>query len=307
VNEWLNANYPYLIAIAAGFAFRWAAGQFLSNATKGGGKGPGGGAGNAGPGGGGATGGKKSRWGKSRIVKFIALIFYVIAGLLFAYGALPAAQWVIGWGTGFGGWVAVVAAVLAIAAGWHALHGLVGLGHDMTDGTPDDEAFKAAFMIPTTVPLGGAALIELFTNPRGQAATGVAVVAISLITALYAHKILKKTHAAQGHYGLWMWISTIICIFVGLVHIPALIYLNQIAGDYLPEWAVWLVRAGLVISGVIFAVIGFGDLIRDWIPEKWSQWAAMYTIPTFTVLAVSLVTLQSNAATSLNTVFGAFS
>ncbi len=293
MNEWLNANYQYLIAIGVGFLFRWGASQFLANATK---------TGKGGNKGGSAGTGK---WNKERIIKFIALFFYILAGLLFAYGALPLAQWLVGWGEGLGSWLSVIFGVLTIAAGWHALHGLVGLGHDMTDGVPDDEAFKAAFMIPTTLPLGWAALVGLFTNPRGVA-SGVAVVAVSIVTAIYAHKILKKVHSAKGHYRMWMYIATIICVFVGIAHVPALAYLNDAAGSYLPEWAVWMLRLSLVAAGAVFFVIGLGDLFRDWIPEKWSQWAAMYTIPTFTVLAVSWATLQSNAETSLNTIFSAF-
>ncbi|MFI5938113.1 hypothetical protein [Actinoplanes sp. NPDC051494] len=294
MNEWLNAHYIQIAAIIVGFAFRWGAGQFLGNANRGGkGSAP------SGP------GGKSSKWNKSRIVKFIALFFYFAAGLLFAFGAYPLAQWVVGWGTGVGSWVSVIFGVVALAAGWHSLSGGVGLIHDMTDGTPDDEAFKAAFLIPTTIPLGWAALVGLFTNPRGVA-TGVAVVAVSVVTAIYAHKILKRAHTAAGHQKLWMWFATIVSAFVGFAHIPALIYLNDLAGGHLPEWLVWMLRIGLVTAGALFAMIGIGDLLRDWTPEKWSQWAAMYAIPVFTVLAVTWSQVTANAETSLNTIFSAF-
>ena len=298
INAWLNANYLHLIAVVAGLAIRWGAGQFLANATATSKVKSAGGNGNAA-----ATPGK-SRWNKGRITKFIALFFHIAAGLLFAFGAYPLAQWVVSWGSGLGGWLSVAFGVATLAAGWHALHGLIGLVHDMSDGTPDDEAFSAAFMVPTTIPLGWAALVGLFSNPRG-AATGVGVVAVSAVTAYYAHKILKKTHSAKGHYRAWMFLSTIICAFVGFAHIPALIYLNEYAGSWLPEWATWLLRSTLVACGVIFAMIGLGDLLRDWIPEKWSQWAAMYSIPVFTVLTVSIATLQADASTSLHTIFGA--
>lgn len=295
INSWLNAHYLAIGFILAGLAFRWAAGQFLANATKGGGD-----RGGQNPG-----GGKKSKWNKSRIIKFVALVFYFAAGLCFAVGAYPFAKWLTGFMAGLGSWLSIAAALAILAAGWHSLNGLIGLVHDMSDGTPDDEAFKAAFAIPTTLPLGWAALVGLFTNPRGVA-TGVAVVGVSLITAIYAHKILKKTHSAQGHYGAWMYVSTIICVFVGLAHIPAMIYLNAMAGDYLPEWAAWLARGVLVVAGIIFFVIGLGDWLRDRIPEKWTQWAAMYTIPTFTVLTVSVATLSANAGNSLHVLMGAF-
>lgn len=304
INAWLNAHYIYIGFVAAGLALRWAAGQFLANATKGGGNrtgGPG-----PGGGGGGGGGGKAGKWGKSRVIKFLALVFYFAAGICMAVGAYPLATWLTGWASGVGSWLSIIAGLAILAAGWRSLEGLIGLVHDMTDGTPDDEAFKAAFAIPTLLPLGWAALIGLFTNPRG-AGTGIAVLGVSLITAVYAHKILKKAHSAQGHYKAWMYVSTIICVFVGLAHIPAMIYLNSLAGGYLPEWLAWLLRGGLVVAGIIFFVIGLGDLLRDWIPEKWSQWAAMYTIPTFTVLTVSVLTLQSNAAHSLNVLLGAFS
>lgn len=301
MNAWLNANYIFIGAMFAGFAIRWAANQFLANATKGGGRGgvPGAGRDDSGR-------AKAKKWDKSRVIKFVTLFFMFAAGLLTAFGAYPLAQWLVGWGAGLAGWLSIGFSVLTLAAGWHSLHGLIGLVHDMSDGTPDDEAFSAAFWVPTTIPLGWAALAGLFTNPRGVG-TGLGVVAVSLVTAVYAHKILKKTHAVRGHYKAWMWLSTIICAFVGVVHIAALAYLNQITGDWLPDWATWLLRGGLVVAGIVFAVVGLGDLFRDWTPEKWSQWAAMYTIPVFTVLAVSVATLQSNATTSLRTVFGAFS
>ncbi|WP_045740841.1 hypothetical protein [Actinoplanes rectilineatus] len=297
MTEWLNAHYLQLAAIAVGFLLRWGAGQFLANATK---TGKGGAPRNGQDG-----GGKKSRWDKTRITKFVALAFYFASGCLFAFGAYPAAQWVVSWGGGLGSWVSVIFGVLTLAAGWHSLHGLVGLVHDMTDGTPDDEAFKAAFLVPTTIPLGWAALVGLFTNPRG-AATGVAVLAVSVVTALYAHKILKKTHAAQGHYKLWMWFSTIICWFVGFAHIPALIYLNDFAGAHLPEGVAWLLRIVVVASGVLFAMVGLGDVLRDWTPEKWSQWAAMYSTPIFSVLSVAVAMATASAETGLTTIFAAF-
>ncbi len=297
VNAWLNAHYLHLIAIGAGFALRWGAMQFMANATapskrK-----------NTKDGASSAPAPKNKKWHKARIIKFFTLIFVVAAGLLLAYGAYPFATWAVSWGGNLGGIASALFGTATIAAGWHALKGLVTLAHDLTDGTPDDEAFDAGFWVPTMIPLGWASLIGLFTNPRGVS-TGLACVAVSVITAAYAHKILKKTHAAQGHYGMWMYVSTIICVFVGLVHIPALAYLNQAIGDYLPEWACWLLRAVLIAAAVVFLVAGLGDWFRDRIPERWSQWAAMYTIPVFSVLTVSIATLQSDATTSLHTIFG---
>lgn len=294
MNAWLDAHWMHIAAMICGVVLRWGALQFMGNAT---GKSRGGAAQ------GGAPGDGKT---KGRVIKYITLFFMVVAGLLLAFGAYPIAQWLIGWGTGLAGWISVVFGVATLWAGWHALHGLVALVHDMVDGTPDKEAFTAAFWVPTTLPLGWAALSELFTNPRGVA-NGLACLAVSIVSAIYAHKILGKTHKAQGHYGIWMYLSTVICIFVGIAHIPALIYANSWIGGHLPEWAAWLLRVGMLLAGVVFFMIGLGDWLRDRIPEKWSQWAAMYTIPTFTVLSVSAATLQADAGTSLNTIFGAFS
>jgi succinate dehydrogenase hydrophobic anchor subunit len=305
VNAWLNAHYLHLVAVAVGFLLRWGAAQFLVNANSQSRARAMAGGGGGGSNGGGARGGG-GKWNKGRVVKFVCLFFHVVAGLMFAYGAYPLATWATGWGAGLGGWLSVIFGVATIAAGWHALHGLIGLVYDMSDGTPDKEAFSAAFMVPTTLPLGYAALVGLFTNPRGVA-TGAAVVAVSIVTAIYAHKILAKTNSAAGHYRAWMWLSWVICAAVGFVHIPALIYLNDIAGNWLPEWTAWLIRAGLVAAGVIFALVGLGDILRDWTPEKWSQLAAMYTIPVFTVLAVTVWQLSADAETGLRTVFGAMS
>ena len=312
MNEWLNAYYPHILAIAAGFAARWGALKFMANATapsaaRGGDGGRGGAVPGGGmPGGPGGGRGKKRKWTKERVIKFITLAFVGFAGCLLAYGLFPLAQWVINWGSTVGGIASTVFGVGTLIAGWHSMYGVLALGHDMTDGTPDDEAFNAIFMIPTTTPLGLVALAELFTNPRGVT-TGLAVIAVSIVSAIYAHKILKKAHSAEGHYRMWMYIATAVSAFVGVVHIPALAYLNQLAGGYLPEWLAWTLRGVLVIAAGIFLMVGLGDWIRDWTPEKWSQWGAMYTIPVFTVLIASVATLGSNAATALGWVFGAIS
>lgn len=291
MNEWLNAHWIHAAAMLAGFALRWGAMQFMANAT-----------------GNGRSGGKQSGptgETKGKVIKYFTLFFVFLAGLMLAYGAYPLAIWAIGWGGTLGGIAGIVLGVATLWAGWHALHGLIALVHDMVDGIPDKEAFSAGFWVPTTLPLGWAALAALFTNPRGVA-TGLACVAVSVVTALYAHKILRKTHNAKGHYGVWMYLSTIICVLVGIAHIPALIYLNDAAGTYLPEWGAWLLRTGMVVAAFIFLMIGLGDWLRDRIPEKWTQWAAMYTIPTFVVLGVSVATLQADATTSLTRIFGAF-
>lgn len=301
MNEWLNANYIHIIAVAAGIAIRWAAMRFLAEAKRSSSRSRKGGGTFDGAGGGGRSGGK---WNKDRVIKFMTLFFVFCAGLILAYGLYPLALWIIGWGEGLGGVIAIIFGVATLAAGWHSMYGMVALIHDMTDGTPDDEAFSAGFLVPTTIPLGWAALSALFANPRG-AGTGWAVVAVSAVTVIYAHKILKRVYAAQGHERLWMWFGFAVSIFVGIVHIAALAYLNQMAGEYLPEWLAWTIRAGMVIAGVVLLVVGLADIF-DWTPEQWSHRAAMYTIPTFTVLAASLATMQANAADQLDTVFGVF-
>lgn len=302
MNAWLNSHWMFIAAIGVGFGLRWAALQFLANATGSGG-GPGGGGGRGGGPGGGGRGGK---WNKGRITKFICLAMMVFAGLILAVGMFPFISWVVGWGGGFAGFVAVIFSVAVLAAGWHALYFLVALVHDMTDGTPDDEAFTAAFWVPTMLPLGWPALVGLFGNPRGFA-TGLGVLAVSIVTAIYAHKILTRTHAAEGHYRLWMYVSTAICIFVGIVHIAGLAYVNDLAREHLPPWGYGLLVTGVVVFAVICLFIGLGDWIRNWTPEKWSQWAGMYTIPVFTVLSLHVFNLGANAESSVTRIFGVFS
>ena len=313
MNAWLNGNYVYIIAVIAGIAIRWAAMRFMAEATRS--SRHTGGPAQSTAGGppavgqfnrsGGGRGGSGSKWNKGRVIKILTLLFVVVAGLLLSYGLYSAASRVIGWGKGFSGIVGIVFGVATLAAGWHSLYGLIALVHDLSDGTPDKEAFSAGFWVPTTVPLGWAALAALFGHPHRSGA-GVAAVAVSAVTIICAHRILKRTHSAEGHYRAWMWLATIISAFVGIVHITALAYLNQLAGQYLPEWLAWILRAVVVISAVVFLIIGLADVLRDFIPERWSQWAAMYTIPAFTVLAVSVATLQANASHQLTVIFGAF-
>lgn len=304
INAWLNANILHIVAIAAGLAIRWGAMQFLATATKStaGGKSSGGPHGGT-LGGGGGGGGRGKKWNKTRVIKFMTLLFVFVAGLMLAYGTYPLAAWVLGWGGTFGGIVATITGVLTIAAGWHALHGGAGLVHDMTDGTPDDEAFNSAFWVPTLIPLGWAALVGLFTEQRGMS-NFLAAVAISIVTAIYAHKIMRRAYDAQGHHGLWMYFAFMVSGFVGVIHVVALAYINQAIGEYLPPWAAILARSAFAITAVVLLIAGLGDWIRDRIPEKWSQLAAAYSVPVIAVGGAWVFGLGDTANDSLNIVFG---
>lgn len=292
--NWLNTHVWFGVFMVSGFVIKFAVQLALSKADGAGGE--------RGGGPRGTGGGKSKKWNSSRVKKFIALAVVFASGLLEAVGALPLIHWLVNFGTGAGGWVSILAGVATLAAGWWSLYGLVALVHDMSDGTPDDKAFTAAFLVPTTLPLGWVALGGLFGNPRGYA-TGLAAIAVTVITAIFAHKIINFALHAKGHYAWWMWVVFIVSAWVGVVHIPALAYANEWVGNHLPPFAVVIVRSAAVLAAIVLVILGAADLSNK-IPEKWAHWAAMYSTPVFLVLVVTVATFQSNAAHSLDILFG---
>ena len=305
--DWFNAHAWHIAAIIAGFGIRWFAMQFLATATKASvrAKKP-----SPSPAANGAsttaTATKKKKWTKVRVIKTLTLVFVVGSGLCLAYGAIPAAQWVISWGSGFGGIVAAIFSVLAVIAGWRAIEFGAQLVHDLSDGTPDDAAFDAGFWICTLVPIGWSAVVALFTNGQGITNLITAVI-ISAITIFFGHRILTQAHAAQGHQGMWMYYAFAVSICIGLIHIVAFAYIDEGADRYLGSGLLIITRVVFDVTAVGFLIAGLGDWIRDFVPEKWSQWAAMYSIPILWVLPQSVWSeIQGRGEGTLTVIFGAF-
>ncbi|WP_033338950.1 hypothetical protein [Catenuloplanes japonicus] len=307
--DWFNSHAWHIAAIIAGFGIRWFAMQFLATATKASLRAGAGRAGQPGTGqaGGTATATKSKKWNKLRVIKTMTLALVVASGLALAYGTIPAAQWVISWGSGFGGIVAAIFGVLSVVAGWRAIESGAQLVHDLSDGTPDDAAFNAGFWIPTLVPIGWAAIVALFTSAEGVTNL-VSAIIISAITIFYGHRILKQAHNAAGHKPLWMYYAFIVSIFIGLVHIVAFAYIDTGIAAYLGSGLLIILRVVFAVTAIGFLIAGAGDWIRDFIPEKWSQWAAMYAIPILFVLPQAVYAdIQNRGQDTITVIFGAFS
>lgn len=278
-------------------------------------KGAGGGGGGGKGGGNGAFGGGKGGGGGGKGLKRTAFALRLLAGGGFAVAFLSIGLALVTWGTeNTAGWVGISAAIVFVGIGWWAIDGLVLCVLDLLDGVPDDEAFKAALFIPTTVPLGVGSLWEVFTNPQGFP-TGFAALVLSGIGGFFMHRILKRIAEVSNGKMVWHWLTAVLCVFVGVMHVPAFIYVNDwmtslIGGTRLDFWIINIAiidgfRCAAVGAACVLLAYGVGDNLKGDRLPGWPTWATgMYSIPVFSGLgAIAIAGFQ----TSAEAVFTAFS
>jgi hypothetical protein len=260
----------------------------------------------------GAFGGKG---GTGAWLKRAAFALRLIAGGGFSIAFLSIGLALVTWGTeNTAGWVGITAAIAFIGIGWWAMDGIVLCVLDLIDSVPDDEAFKAALFIPTTVPLGVGSLWEVFTNPQGFP-TGFAALVLSGIGGYFMHRILGRIAGVSTGKKVWHWLTALLCLFVGVMHVPAFVYINEWMTSLLSGVRLnfWIIDTGLLSAfqwaaiGAACAMLAYGvgdNLKGDKLPGWPTWWAGMYSIPVFSALGmIAIAGFQTNA----EAVFTAFS
>jgi hypothetical protein len=240
--------------------------------------------------------------------RWASFIIYALSGLALAVAAIPTIKWLVGFGasSGLAAFVGNVTAIATLALGWHAVAMIVSMIRDLADKVPDHEARSAALWVPTFLPIGGAAVMQLLQNPQGIG-QGITAAIMGAITLLYSGLIVKRADAARSHQKKWNWFSFAVLVLAGLVIIPMVAYVDTALITRLPGAFRTLTRVALGLAGVGLLVAGIADIWVDRVPDAYARAMARFGIPfafVFGGLGIAALTgSASNGAGFLNGVF----
>lgn len=237
-----------------------------------------------------------------------AFVLYAVGGLAMAVAMIPFINWLVGLGgrAGLSAVVGNLTAIVTLALGWHAVAMLVSMFRDLMDKEPNHEARVAALWVPTFLPIGGAAVLQLLQNPQGVG-QGVTAAIMGVITLIYAFMIVKRADAAREHKSRWNWFAFAVLILAGLVIIPLIAYADTALIAKLPGAIKTIVRVALGVAGLGAIAAGIADIWVDRVPDKYARTAAVYGIGAVFVfggIAFSAITgATTDGASFLNGVF----
>lgn len=240
---------------------------------------------------------------QNKALLWLAWLVTVVCGLILGYALYGVVGWITSLGGTLGGIVGSLGAVVAMWLGWHAAYLLVALIRDLADGTPDDDARKAALWVPTMLPAGFAAVWGVVSHPRGVG-TGLVAAVMAGITVVYAHRIVKAALSGKSGRRAWRWFAALVMLLAGIVMIPLLAYVDDRAATVLP--GPWLVASRVVLgtAGVALLIGAMVD-IKDKVPDAAVRAFLAYGVPVlFLFGALALSAVQDHSGTGLTQMTG---
>lgn len=246
------------------------------------------------------VGGKPAveRAGEHKFLLWLAFIVRIVCGLILGWSLHDVAAWVTSRPGTLGGVVSSIGAILAIIAGWWSIELIVKLIRDVADGTPDDDARKAALWVPTLAPAGLTAAWNIVEHPHGIG-TGLTAAVIALISLVFLRKTTKAALSSQKHHLPWKWFAVAVCVLAGILNIPLLAFADsQVAKYGGGQWS----TAFRLILGAIGLGLAIACIVDAWpkkakgektvVPDGGVRMFAAFGIPTlvlFGALAVGFV------------------
>jgi hypothetical protein len=223
------------------------------------------------------------------IALWITFAVTVVCGLMLGY----ALHGVISWMThlhGGGSFFAYVGSIIAMILGWQSVLMLVALVRDLADGRPDEDARRAALLLPMFLPAGWAAVSGLISQPQHLGAGLVAAI-MATITLVYVHRINGAALSGTNHRNAWKWFLVPVNILAGLVMIPLILFVDATLGHHIPGQYMAALRILGGLTGVGLWIAAVAD-ITDRMPDKYVRAALAYGLPLlflFGSLAVTVV------------------
>jgi hypothetical protein len=240
--------------------------------------------------------------------RWTSFIIYILSGLALAVAAIPTIKWLVAFG-GRAGLAAVVGnltAIVTLALGWHAVAMIVSMIRDLADKTPDHEARTAALWVPTFLPIGGAAVMQLVQNPQGIG-QGITAAIMGVVTLIYTGMIVKRVDAARNHKNKWNWFAFVVLLIGGLVIIPMVAYADTALISQLPGAFKALTRVALGLAGAGLVVAGIADIWVDRVPDAYARNAAKFGIAlVFVFGGLGIAALTGSASTGAGFLNGVF-
>lgn len=207
------------------------------------------------------TVGRKPLVNRAKEHKFLlwfAFLVTIACGLVLGWALRDLAAWVTSLPGTLGGVVASIGAILAIIAGWWSIELTVKAVRDVMDGTPDEDARKAALWVPTLAPAGLTAAWQIVTHPRGIG-TGITAAIIAVISLIFLWKTNKAALAARNHPLLWKWFAVAVSVLAGILMIPLLAFADaQVASRTGGDWSTAF-RLLVGAAGVALLIAAIAD------------------------------------------------
>jgi hypothetical protein len=233
-----------------------------------------------------------------KVLLWFAFVVYLGCGLALGAGLFAVVRWATGLSGTFGGLVSSIGAILGIIGGWWGFSLTAKAARDLGDGVPDNEARRAALLVPTLAPACFAAAWSIVRHPSGIG-TGITAAVIAGISLLFLFGISKSVLKAQKHPLFWKWFAVAVHVLAGLLMIPLLAYIDaQIANHLGPDWSLAF-RVTVGAMGIGLLIAGIADV---WpkkdkgetkpVPDKWVRGFASLGVPALVLsgaLAVGFV------------------
>jgi hypothetical protein len=234
--------------------------------------------------------------------RWFAFGLSIFAGLCLAVGLIPIVRWFTGLGT-LGAIPASIGTILTVLVGWQAVYLVIAAIRDLMDRTPDEEARKAARWVPTFLPVGGAAIFGMFSNPRADGlGLGVSVLTaaiVSAITMAYTFKIFKAVDLSKNGKDGWKWFAAIVAFLAGFIHVALINYVDGLLAEVVPGTWMGVLRALAGLGGILLMACGIADILRDGKPDKYVRRGGVFGVPLVTLffsLGVALFTENAESA-----------
>ncbi len=210
------------------------------------------------------------------VLMWLAFVVTAACGLILGWALVDLIAWLTGL-HGSGAVYGSIGALIAFTLGWHGVYLLVPLIRDVADGRPDEDARRAALLVPTFLPAGWAGVWGVVTHPTGIG-TGIVAAIMAGVTMVYVHLILSHALKAKKAATAWKWFAAGVCLLSGLVAIPLVLYLDGVQARHLP--GPWLIAARVVEGtfGVALLIPAIKD-ITDKIPDRYIRAFLRFGMP----------------------------
>ena len=200
---------------------------------------------------------------QSKVLLWVAYLITALCGLVLGWALFGFMKWLTSLPGLFGGIVGSVGAILAVAFGWWSVAMLVAMFRDLADGTPDDEARKAALWFPTLATAGISSVYGIASNPRGIG-TGLTAAIIAVISLVAIRKIVKAALVGKKGEVAWKWFAAAVSLLGGILMIPLVAYIDVQIATYAPAPWPTIFRVLVGVTGLALLIA----MIVDLVPKK---------------------------------------
>jgi hypothetical protein len=241
------------------------------------------------------------------VLLWFAFVVYLGVGLAIGAGLFSLARWVTSLSGTVGGLISSIGAIIAVIGGWWGFSMTAKAVRDLADGVPDDEARRAALLVPTLAPACFAAAWSIVRHPQGIG-TGITAAIIAGVSLVFLFTISGSVLKAKKHTLFWKWFAVAVHILAGILMIPLLAYIDaQVAEHAGGDWSTaFRFIVGAIGLGLLIACIADAWPKKEKgetkpVPDKWVRGFASLGVPAlFLCGALALGTMVDHGSDQAN-------